>query len=1404
MAQTPRDPNSGEKYDLPDMEGRRSLWNGYGMPTVMVNSQGSKENFFQWYGETPSELVEDLMKGATDAKDGDYAKACKERGGRIKGLGPACDMDPEEGEYDLARCFYEGTQACIQNLRYDLLDCSTQFHLVMRNNSTVGGGADRSLTPSRQCYVDAQNDYVKCKEKLPNDCECKSCFTGFGTPPPTDDDDTDTPVTPPVDPGITTQNNTLTTTSNNGPIHRLWGRYVLPGNMIWLGEKTTKVSDRYLGDTPRQLLDVVSDDTYTEFFLGVCAGEASAMLRIFFGDFLVFSQMIDLTDIDNTAATDLDLSLLASSPEDMAFLQQSRPQFSLYKGSSAQKINQAQVKQEGFGKSPAYRDLVYIHFKNIDLRLLGGSMPEIRVDLASVIDESENPYIEYEAADIVSRDLTVDLRTNAVSFYEDENILTTLDWSDFSWRASLALVEDRQYFPTSYGKIGARDASGWPVRIYMYDPITGQELGGFGSEFGGAYVPEFAERPNGSVMAKTFKGYTALRAPQDYIPYTTPDGSFAAVTFDPSSEEVLAENIFNNTTSHVPIGDALVTVNRDLHYLQFMYPSGSKTNMKVQWFRVRGGNVTSMTGILYDEFRPEVSAGNYGEYQLSNTLAWGGGTSDVSLKNAVTTNDNCVLLFFKVGTSYRITKLDPAAQTTVWTVTSPYEFGYFSGTGECGGKSVTHEFRFISNDNILVSVNTLTGELLPVATMTELNLPETAEDHAQYYDARTNSMTYISADGKVIRAFLERLQPAVVTLKTIIDDCVRAAGLPRGFVNTDALASISLFGYAITESKTLQQVLQEMSEFYQFSIVDSGSFLTLTFKAAMDDVITLDPDMDITDDPVRISYVAPGSRVDSVEASFYVIGQQGMEESIQTVSLRGDDVLKAPNTLQVTSRIYDDPLNIRKHMELALEVARAGQNSFEATLMPRAMAVTVHDQVEYEGKKYLIAETAFSPENVTALQGFASIADKLDDFADITAVTLFNKVEVDRRRVGRDVKPVVLFTNALNNEDSSQAQTRQVAYALIESSATEFDATRVRCSVNQHMGRNITISYDPASDSTFVVPQSPVYSSDPISKAAHMGRLVTVPDAVLTYGLNLETFLEEPIYVKPTRWTSDPTDSLTVRFTRADSVALLENIEAPYYSVQETPNKNLLIVGREYIQFGTFTVDDDDPLLVTFTNLFRGHLGTEPYMTHAVGERVYLYTPDTIVPILVEGRFTKRRALARVYINESLPAGAIQADYVYTADAGSMRPWAPTDVEFFRSPFVNSEGDTIQQLKVAFKRRYPFIVDFNETVGDLPDQTNDGLFLIDSNSTFAPSAYYVNIADFDAAYMDVSSMILQNVEDDVPAGQYALWEMPILPDATERVIIIAQMGLDEDGKRVTGHPIFVRFYPQNLNTYPTA
>lgn len=1400
MAQTPRDPNAGETYDLPDMEGRRSLWNGSGMPTVMVNSQGSKENVFQWYGETPTETIEDLMKGATDGSDGDYAKACKERGGSIRGLGPACDADKEEGEYDVARCFYEGTLQCIQKLRYKLLDCSTQFYQVMRNNSTGGGGADRSLTPARQCYVDGQNEYVECKEKLPNDCECKSCFTTFGPPPTTDDDtDTDTPVVPPVDPGITPKNNTLTTTSNNGPIHRLWGRYVLPGNIIWIGEKTTKVSTRYLGDTPRQRLDVVSDDTYTEFFLGVCAGEASAMLRIFFGDHLVYNKLIDLTNLDNTVATDLDLSLLASSPEDMAFLNESRPQFTLYKGSSAQKINKAQVKQEGFGKSPAYRDLVYIHFSNIDLRLLGGSMPEIRVDLASVIDESQNPYVETVSHDdIVATELTVDLRTNAVSFYEAENMLTTLDWSDLSWRASLMIDEDRKYFPSSYGKIGARDASGWPVRINMYDPITGLELGGFGSEFGGAYVPEFATRANGSIMAKTFKGYTATLEPRDYIPYTTPDGSFAAVTFDPSREQVIAENVFNNTTSHVPIGDALVTVNRDLHYLTFMYPSGSKTNMKVQWMRVRGGNVNQLAPFLYDEFNPEQSAGNYGEYQLSNTLAWGGGTSNVTLKNAVVTNDNCVLLFFRVGSAYRITKLNPAAQSAVWTVTIPYEFGYFSGTGECGGKQVTNEFRFIDNDNVLVSVNTITGELLPVATMTELNLPDTAEDRAQYYDPRTNSMTYISADNRVVRAFFERLQPAVVTLKTIIDASVRAAGLPRGFINTDALAAISLLGYAVTETKTLRQILEEMSEFYQFAIVDTGGSLTLTFKSAMDDVISLDPDMDVTNDPVSVSYVAPGSRVDSIEASFYTIGEQGMEESIQTVSLRGDDVLKAPNTLQVSSRIYDDPLNIRKQMELALEVARSGQNSFEATLMPRAMAVTVHDQVEYKDKKYLIAESLFSPENVTALQGFASIADKLDDFADITAVTLFNKVEVDRRRIGRDIKPVVLFTNALNNEDASQAQTRQVAYALIESSAPEFDPTRVRCSINQHMGRNITIAYDPSSDSTFVVPQSPVYSSLPISKAAHMGSLITAPYAVSTTVFNPDSGLDEEVQIKPTRWTSDSTDSLTVRFTRADTIALLENIEAPYYSVQETPNKNLLIVGREYIQFGTFTVDEDDPLLVTFTNLFRGTLGTEPYMTHEEGERVYFYTPDTVVTILVEGRYTKRRAPARVYINEALPAGAIQADYVYTSDAGSMRPWAPTDIEFYYHDILDSDGNTVKELKVALKRRYPFIVDFNESVGDLPDQTGLGSFVLDTNN-----ALY-NLPEFEAAYMDVSSTIIQTLEDDVPSPKYIFWKAPILPTDDVLVAIVAQLGLDEDGKRVVGHPAFVRFYPQYVNTYPTA
>ena len=160
------------------------------------------------------------------------------------------------------------------------------------------------MDAARQLQIDANLAYNDCIEEVKNKCECKDCaITIQKSPEEEADDDEEEPdpepevETPTTPRSITTiEKKTTALKSVYGPIPRVFGRYIVGGNLIWLGTKASESVERYRTGTQNTVFTLSDTATTCEFIVAICVGELDSLLRVWFNDLLVLSYVMDLND----------------------------------------------------------------------------------------------------------------------------------------------------------------------------------------------------------------------------------------------------------------------------------------------------------------------------------------------------------------------------------------------------------------------------------------------------------------------------------------------------------------------------------------------------------------------------------------------------------------------------------------------------------------------------------------------------------------------------------------------------------------------------------------------------------------------------------------------------------------------------------------------------------------------------------------------------------------------------------------------------------------------------------------------------------------------------------------------------------------------------------------------------
>ena len=184
------------------------------------------------------------------------------------------------------------------------------------------------------------------------------------------------------------QESQIFTSTEGQPIMRGYGRFRIPGNMIWatrfreeVVKETTTQGGK--GGGSRQTAETTTYNYFVSFAVGLCEGEIQSIHRVW-----VDSKPLDLSNVT----------------------------YRVYTGTETQTPDSLITTKEGSGNVPAYRGLAYVVFEEMQINDFGNRIPQMSFEITKPVDRSDN----LSVGDIITG---IDLIPGTTEFGYDPNVV---------------------------------------------------------------------------------------------------------------------------------------------------------------------------------------------------------------------------------------------------------------------------------------------------------------------------------------------------------------------------------------------------------------------------------------------------------------------------------------------------------------------------------------------------------------------------------------------------------------------------------------------------------------------------------------------------------------------------------------------------------------------------------------------------------------------------------------------------------------------------------------------------------------------------------------------------------------------------------------------------------------------
>jgi hypothetical protein len=801
--------------------------------------------------------------------------------------GPFCS-DPrlETTDAEQEDCITRARISCHASLMTCL---GAKFRQVACHDDEAGENRLPECVDFYSCMDDA------CREAL-SKCFCTGLSGLTCTVCPDERPDIEPPpVVEPNNPVIKIKDASLTVSSFDIPIPIVFGKVVVGGNVIWVGNsrREQRTITQTVGNTTEYTVQTYG---FVDIAIGLCVGEVEAISRIWIADTLIADNRIEFADEEH--------SVFHGQYYDLGLNTE------FHKGTEAEKMFINTATAEGFGRTPAHRGLSVLMLRNFPVFVAGSQFPTIRVEVISAIDRSVAAFETTGDEDIADTLMAVDPVSNRALVGSGDNIkVVALDTPVVvNEIAADDPIDFDSVYHTPEGNIVFR--AGTVTRfVYGYNHEDFLDLDG---------------APDGPMVSFVAHEYDTLKPVSAVFIASGRDFSYLKTDFEDRTFELLETHedvLLNPGATYVQMNSA-----------DYNSPGKPFVNRFILAFAQDGDNVVinrlqvdcrfDFRG--FDPTRLPTKETFYGSFL---------GTTGSSLTFIDAFEDT-----YNRSMIMQLEDADGDHHITQYTV-DPNDFGWLTRLPEpienFGSKlkfrqGRTREYLYIVPSGNVYRLSLDDGIVSLVSNLDDYNAP--AITGAQYFDPIKGFIAYIS-NGSLVRLYPQRYAGADATVADVILRTCVEVGIDPAFVDVDAVAGITMDGFLINEGTGIA-VIDSVMKFFHISGADNGG--KLTFKPLSNaSVVSLDADDMTQGQEVRVALDVDS--LTTVTVKYYDAEREGAVFSqMVTRDFMEDfnDFVSNEKALEYSANVFTtaDVARLSAERTLLRELQRQDQLTFKAAM----------------------------------------------------------------------------------------------------------------------------------------------------------------------------------------------------------------------------------------------------------------------------------------------------------------------------------------------------------------------------------------------------------------------------------------------------------------------------------------
>lgn len=1128
---------------------------------------------------------------------------------RSVGIGPNCQV-PERGDGEQHDCLEKAIRQC----RGQLNECIGKAKSLVFSTQGLGSTLSTlwqmdpaSRLAERMAKMSACFQGLDCnfRECYCSQWECSTCLpevNGLSFGPKVLED---------AEQGPTLDGFSITTSSYDRVIERVYGTHKVSGNVIWTSDLTATERYDVTYDSSTNLYTRILSTSYRlSFALGLCAGEIQDVTRIWIGDDLIYStrnedadELITAGQRYNSSYTEAD----AARPYNTAF-----GKFRIHKGSESQYPDPLMGND-----SPGYRGLAYIMFEDFDVTQLGGTLPDIEVEVVRVLSAAPAEVSSNIAHDTAStlgggsaQILYVSPLENEIVFGATGSVATSnrpgfriLNYDSLSERSAVApginLVSDTAYDLSTLIRISSQyflvqNSLSDTYLLRSVSPVEAVHTDTIGPYSRASLGGVFRTSP----VASAYGAALVIGTDLSFYAYNTAGQSLDLLgTFaDFPGERLVRTKEYAFVDTEVP---------RVVEYLTGFALGPGNTEIVVKRLVLNSSEGPSYFDMTQAPASYSIPAGEFG-----------GSVTDASILDVFyVAKQGLFLITSQVsgGETY-LTAWRP--DTGVAWSTEIVPAPHYAANGPSIYDYPSTEYSWIGEDLSIYSIELTTG----VVTNTG-NVSVQPVVGVQHYNPLEGSITFpvSSSPPNLTKLFYTHRTSAPQGLDAVVLDILAAVGISPYDADVNDISTIDVAGYKANSAGNATATLKQLGEIYSVYFFEQGGKiranrrgLTTSPVVLTEDDYTHDNEYTFDDDfgqilNVAVTYNKPENA--------YRGSTQHMRK---TQFLRGNE-------------FFDDVTNETYAWPVVLTDDEA-----------RQFCERILFEDDYKRR---IAKLQLGPKHVTIIPGDVV---NLDGEVLMEVTVLTESVTRARELDLREIRPEI-YTEGASISGVVDASGIYAANPIPSPRATTpiiFPVPPPAYQTNAEIGGfNAILMAGATSPSSiyYVTSGGAVRLGGTVTEAVNIGSLLTPPSPTRA------------------RFSTDNDSVMIIRFEQMPSL-----VNATKDELLHDFTKNILFVGEEIIQFMNATPVGDGRT-VHFTGLLRGLRSTDDTIPwHTPGELCAIYTPESI---------------AKIQINldqeddSVINIGAVDGD----VDASSFLPipleaWnrrAPAPPQVFRSTYAS-------------------------------------------------------------------------------------------------------------------------------------